>query len=65
MDKKEGRGKYTWADSRIYDGMWKDGKQHGEGLYIQKDGKARMGYWEDGKRIKWNDEDSKDRGLSN
>ena len=24
-----------WADGRVYDGQWKNGKQHGYGCYIK------------------------------
>jgi len=53
MDKKEGKGKYTWADGRHYDGMWLDGKQHGEGKYILPSGIVKIGIWQNGRRIKW------------
>ncbi len=53
MDKKHGMGRYTWADGRIYEGMWQNGKQHGEGKYSQNDGSIKLGLWSDGKRIKW------------
>ena len=53
MDKKHGFGRYMWADGRVYEGMWQNGKQHGEGKYVQSDGKIKHGIWGDGKRIKW------------
>ncbi len=29
-----GRGKYTWADGRIYDGEWSEGEPSGNGTMI-------------------------------
>ncbi len=55
MDKKHGRGVYTWADQRKYDGLWANGKQHGEGKYVLPDGTIRYGQWEEGRRVKWMD----------
>lgn len=53
MDKKHGHGKYRWADGRVYDGPWNNGKQHGQGTYILPDATKKIGLWEDGKRVKW------------
>ncbi len=55
MDKKHGRGVYTWADQRKYDGLWANGKQHGVGKYVLPDGTIRYGQWEEGRRVKWLD----------
>ena len=41
-DKKEGYGKYSWPDGRIYKGYWKDGKQHGLGELITKVGSSNV-----------------------
>ena len=41
MDKKHGKGIYTWADGRRYDGDWLNGRQHGHGNYTDKDGTQR------------------------
>ena len=30
----DGRGKYTWADGRIYEGSWKEGIMEGQGTMI-------------------------------
>ncbi len=49
-DKKDGHGKFTWADGRVYDGEWKNGKQHGIGIYTIPNQKSRKGVW--GKRVK-------------
>ena len=57
MDKKHGYGRDQWADGRIYDGPWVNGKQQGEGKYIMTDGTERIGVWVDGKRVKWLDEE--------
>lgn len=56
QDKKHGKGKYRWADGRVYDGMWLNGKQNGEGKYIASDGTTRIGIWKNGKRTQWNDD---------
>ena len=53
LDKKHGKGVYTWADGRKYDGMWQNGKQHGEGQYVLTDGKVKIGMWKNGKRVGW------------
>ena len=49
----QGFGIYTWADGRIYEGQWLQGKQHGQGKYTAKDGKTGIGMWQYGKRIEW------------
>ncbi len=56
MDKKHGKGMYSWADGRRYDGMWLNGKQHGEGKYVLADGTVKMGIWKNGKRVRWLEE---------
>jgi hypothetical protein len=43
MGKKEGFGKYTWADSSTYEGQWVDNKINGEGVYLWKDGRRYYG----------------------
>ena len=58
MDKKHGFGKYSWADGRMYEGCWCNGKQHGEGKYYLPDGKMKVGVWENGKRVKWVSDES-------
>ena len=30
-DSRDAAGKYTWADGRVYEGEWKDGKRNGKG----------------------------------
>ena len=57
MDKKHGYGVYYWADGRVYEGYWGNGKQHGEGKYTSAEGKQQRGLWKDGKRLKWTDDD--------
>ncbi len=47
-------GKYTWADGRVYEGNWHNGRQHGEGVYSVGNGEApKKGVWIDGKRDRW------------
>ena len=36
-DKKEGRGRYTYADGEVYEGDWKNDKK-GRGTYTSADG---------------------------
>jgi hypothetical protein len=45
MSKKEGLGKYTWADGSTYDGQWLDNKINGYGTYLWKDGRKYWGEW--------------------
>jgi hypothetical protein len=59
----KGMGVYSWADGRKYEGEWKNGKQHGKGKYILLDGEERMGLWEDGKRIKWVQEEQRNKEI--
>ena len=43
MGKKEGFGKYTWADGSVYEGEWLDNRINGSGVYIWKDGRKYYG----------------------
>jgi len=43
MSKKQGQGKYTWADQSVYDGMWHDNKINGYGVYLWIDGRKYYG----------------------
>lgn len=43
MGKKEGQGKYIWADGSIYEGEWLDNRINGSGIYIWKDGRKYYG----------------------
>ncbi len=45
-----GRGQYTWADGRSYEGHYQDDKKHGYGEYIWCDGRKYMGEWQNGKQ---------------
>ena len=45
MGKKEGKGKYIWADGSIYEGEWIDNRINGKGVYIWKDGRRYYGEW--------------------
>lgn len=53
MDKKHGYGVYRWADGRVYEGNWYNGKQHGTGKYILQEGTIKIGEWVNGKRTHW------------
>ncbi len=46
----DGRGKYTWADGRIFEGSWKDGIMEGQGtmIYPRAGGDSIVtGIWKD------------------
>lgn len=58
MNTKDGIGKYTWPDGKVYDGEWKNGVQHGKGKIIKPGYTPRVGIWEEGKHIKWLDEEN-------
>ena len=45
MGKKEGFGKYVWADGSIYEGKWLDNRINGRGVYLWKDGRKYYGEW--------------------
>lgn len=46
-------GVFVYADSRKYEGQWKNGKQHGNGVYFSIHGDKREGLWDQGERVKW------------
>lgn len=45
--KKNGRGKYTWANGDVYDGNWVDGKRTGKGKVTWSNGASFDGEWKD------------------
>lgn len=45
--KKNGRGKYTWANGDVYDGNWVDGKRTGKGRITWSNGASFDGEWKD------------------
>lgn len=49
-NKRQGRGKYTFADGRIYEGEWKDGKPNGIGKFTWPDGQFYEGDYIDNKK---------------
>ncbi|MCB8818319.1 cell wall-binding repeat-containing protein [Desulfosporosinus shakirovi] len=56
--KKEGQGKYTWANGDVYSGEWKNDKMNGRGVLVYSDGTEYSGTFVDNKRegqgyIKW------------
>jgi hypothetical protein len=65
MDKKHGFGVYQWADGRVYEGCWQNGKQHGQGKYILQDGTVKIGEWVGGKRTHWLNEFGGSAGTDN
>jgi hypothetical protein len=50
MNKLHGKGIYTWADGRSYDGAYIDDKKEGFGVYIWPDGRKYEGQWLNGKQ---------------
>jgi hypothetical protein len=44
-----GKGVFTWADGRIYNGDYFNDKKHGYGEFTWPDGKKYCGLWQDGK----------------
>lgn len=50
--KRNGKGKFVYANGSVYDGNWKEGKPHGLGARISQNGKIESGTWKMGKLIK-------------
>ena len=46
----EGKGKYTWADDREFDGDWVHNKMHGYGVFTWADGRKYEGEYYDDKK---------------
>jgi hypothetical protein len=44
---KNGAGKYTWTDGRIYKGEFRENKIHGMGMLRTRYGDTYIGMWED------------------
>jgi hypothetical protein len=50
LNKKHGKGTYTYSDGSKYSGEWVDGLQHGVGSIIDADSTfERKGIWANGK----------------
>jgi hypothetical protein len=51
--KRQGQGKFTWADGSVYDGPWKKDAPHTQnsqvGIWTQPGGEAATGQWSNGK----------------
>ena len=43
MGRKQGYGRYKWADGSIYEGDWFDNRISGQGVYVWKDGRKFFG----------------------
>ena len=50
-EKKNGHGKYIWANGDIFDGMWKDDKRCGRGRISWSNGAFFDGEWLDGMMV--------------
>ena len=44
-----GRGIFTWADGRKYEGEYYDDKKAGHGVFTWPDGRMYDGLWKNGK----------------
>lgn len=49
-ERRNGKGKYTWADGSYYNGEWVNNKKEGIGEYKFKDGSLFNGDWVNNKR---------------
>ena len=49
----QGRGKYEWADGRVYEGEWSKDEMNGSGVYTWPDGKRFVGEFINGKKQGW------------
>ena len=45
-----GKGVFTWADGRKYEGEYYDDKKQGHGIFHWPDGRQYDGYWMSGKQ---------------
>ena len=45
MDKKHGKGVFTWASGNTYSGFFKDDLRHGRGEMKWADGSKYVGLW--------------------
>ena len=45
-----GKGVYTWADGRKYEGDYLNDRKHGFGSYVWADGRQYVGEWLNGKQ---------------
>ena len=45
----DGRGKFTWADGRCFEGEYVNDKKQGFGIFSWPDGRKYEGYWLNGK----------------
>ena len=46
----DGKGMYSWADGRKYEGEFLRDKKHGYGIYTWPDGRRFEGNWRNGKQ---------------
>ena len=49
MNQMHGKGKFSWADGRHYDGEYINDKKHGYGVFSWPDGRIYSGQWKNGK----------------
>jgi len=45
---KEGYGKLSWPDGRLYEGHFAGGEMHGQGVMTAADGTKKEGVWKRG-----------------
>lgn len=52
-DKKEGKGKFSYADGRVFNGEWCEGLQHRLGIEktSEEGGDMTIGVWKRGKLV--------------
>ena len=51
--KREGVGKFTYADGAVYEGEWKDDRIHGQGRSVFASGNRYEGCWNNGRINGW------------
>lgn len=47
---REGKGKSTWTDGRVFEGEWKADRKHGKAKYRNENGDEKEETWENGEK---------------